>query len=737
MIDTIIGLFLQLDQAGILTIRQLLSNLLLVGVSRCIYLSTYYISYFKDDPKKIRNVMAEKPKYDLLLSILPQIAIIIGGMIFLLPAIFISLYSLCMSGIFIKNYATKVKSTDINMIGNLIIITSILISIYRFFLTKDHFSLSVIAICVLIFFLSQQMDLFGNLKQKFHESSNSTYRIGRAFYCGLLFLLIVISAIFTVGTVINAPAIQTVMVEMRDGTDLATDIYFAPNSLKGPRPVILIRTPYGKNSMSAFSMLYSTQGYHMVIQDLRGTGGSGDNETYVMFIRDSQDGVDTLDWILEQSWCNGKIATIGLSALAINTFAFAGMNPTGLVAQSLVVGTPDLYEFAMFPGGALREALVTKWIEETSPWNKDYQLNQLISHAKKDSFYNTTSLYMTPGPTFDQVNVPALHIGGWYDCFQQGTLNGYMGYDDLGGNGARGKQLLIMGPFTHGFPGEGRVGEVVFPTKTYSASSLYFDWETKLFDHILLNKDYDWSVDRVAYYMMGDLKDNSPNINDYRFASDWPIPGYSNVSWYLTDDGSLQVGTADLNNRNYSYNFDPRDPVPTVGGTNLMIANGPYDQRSIEDREDVLIFESESLAEKVDVVGRMWANLWVISNCTNTDFTVKITDVYPDGRSMLVTDGIINAIRRDGFDRDAPLLNSSGPTQVTIDLWSTAYQFNVGHKIRIAISSSNYPRFAINPNSGAPQEIYSYQYLNRYIANNTILIWPDFPSYIILPSPPS
>ena len=168
-----------------------------------------------------------------------------------------------------------------------------------------------------------------------------------------------------------------------------------------------------------------------------------------------------------------------------------------------------------------------------------------------------------------------------------------------------------------------------------------------------------------------------------------------------------------------------------------MIAPGPYDQRSAESRSDVLIFETPVLTSSIDVIGHMWANLWITSNCSNTDFTVKITDVYPNGQSMLLTDGIINAIRRDGFDKDAAPLNSSQPVKVTIDLWSTAYQFGVGHKIRVAISSSNYPRFAINPNTGTPPKLYSYQYLNQNIANNTILVGPDYPSHIILPRPTS
>ncbi|MEJ2294729.1 MAG: CocE/NonD family hydrolase, partial [Candidatus Lokiarchaeota archaeon] len=134
-----------------------------------------------------------------------------------------------------------------------------------------------------------------------------------------------------------------------------------------------------------------------------------------------------------------------------------------------------------------------------------------------------------------------------------------------------------------------------------------------------------------------------------------------------------------------------------------------------------------------EVIGNMWAHLYVKSNCTNTDFTVKISDVYPDGRSMLISDGIINAMRRDGFNKTAKSLIDEDYAEVDIDLWSTAYRFDTGHKMRIAISSSNYPRFGVNPNTGESPRAYSYQYLQRYIANNSILVGPDYPSYIVLP----
>ncbi|MBY9003341.1 MAG: CocE/NonD family hydrolase, partial [Candidatus Lokiarchaeota archaeon] len=291
-------------------------------------------------------------------------------------------------------------------------------------------------------------------------------------------------------------------------------------------------------------------------------------------------------------------------------------------------------------------------------------------------------------------------------------------------------------PFTHGFPAEGQQGELFFPTKSVSAFDLYLEWEQKLFDHALLGTQFDWTGNRVAYYMMGDLNDQSSDVNDYRFAKDWPLP-HENDTWYFDVGEGLLNNTMPASSANYSYLYDPRNPVPTLGGTNLLIPPGPYDQTSIENRTDVLKFESSILTSPYETIGHLWAHLYVKSNCTNTDFTVKISDVYPDGRSILISDGIINAARRDGFNSTAPDLNGDLNyfAEVDIDLWSTAYKFNTGHRIRIVISSSNYPRFAANPNTGAPQEIYSYQYLQKYIANNSILIGPAYPSRVILPRP--
>ncbi|MHA2335367.1 MAG: CocE/NonD family hydrolase, partial [Candidatus Hodarchaeales archaeon] len=700
----------------------LLVNLLLLVICRGLYVLVYVINYYSDQQVEGQKLFTRSEN---IYFIVKQITITLFCLLYLPIAAFIAFYSLLVSGGYLKKIGEKRNSKYIGIAGSIIYLLSPIIGLSWFITVGDILSVAAIGISIFVFLHYGSSKITLSLVELIEKRQHSFTRIPKAVHIGVFIVVIISSSAVFMGTAIyNPPAIQTVNIQMRDGIKLATDIYLAPGSFGQPRPVILVRTTYGKSGSGMYTLLYHMQGYHLVVQDTRGTFDSEDHEKFLIHMKDFQDGVDTIEWILEQSWCNGKIATAGASALANTQFPLAGMTPKGLVAQSLMIGTPDMYN-TTYQGGAFREYLAINWITGVAPDNYEYQLEHIINHPKKDSIYNTTSLFMSDGPNFSKVNVSAIHVGGWYDLFQQNTLDGYMGYDDLGLEGARGKQLLIMGPFTHGFPREGRTGELIFPTKSISSSDLYLDWERRLFDHALLGMDFDWNSNRVAYYMMGDVDDESvgDTVNNYRYAEDWPVP-HNNDRWYLNADRNLVKSSFGSTNVNYSYLYDPRDPVPTLGGTNLILPSGPYDQVSLENRDDILLFETPVLTEKIDVIGRMSAHFFVMSNCSNTDFTVKITDVYPDGRSMLVSDGII----KNQF-------NSSDPVEVVIDLWSTAYQFNTGHRIRISISSSNYPKYAINPNTGAPQELYSYKYLDRYIANNTILVGPAYPSFIILPNP--
>ncbi len=739
MIDFIIALFYFADDLGLLKLEQIITtNLIFLALSRGFYILVYLLNYYKKENNTKRTDLFLFSKQELTYFGIKQLILLLFGILFFPLTVFLSIYSLMMSGYYIKNWHFGTKERFFNIIGFLIAILTPLFSILWFtFISLDYYSIAAVAISLLVFLqyglkisklsLSQIFEKYS--KRKFH-------RLPKILQFILLFLLIAFPTSLLITTAVFSPPDKIIfMVPMRDNLKLATDVYFAPGSFGNPRPVILVRTTYGKDGMgSLYGMLYSTQNYHLVVQDCRGTFDSPAGEHYILFADAYKDGVDTIKWILEQPWSNGKIASVGASALGISEYYYAGMNPSGLLAQSIMIATPDLYRTSIYQGGAFKENLATEWLKMTAPDNYEYQLNQLISHPKKDIFYNSTSLFMDIGPTFKNVSVAAIHIGGWYDTFQKGTLDGYMGYDDLGLPSARCKQLLIMGPFTHGFPGEGRQGELIFPTKSVSGFNLYMDWEQKLLDYALLGIPFDWSGKRVAYYMMGDVDNASVDANDFRYATDWPIP-HTNDTWFLTANNELNLTGPGAQNFNFTYQFDPRNPVPTLGGSNLVLASGPYDQSSLESRDDVLVFDSPIFSKPYEVIGNMWAHLFVKSNCTNTDFTVKISDVYPDGRSILISDGIINAVRRTGFNATAPPLNDLEYTEVDIDLWATAYQFNIGHKMRIVISSSNYPRFGVNPNTGAAQRIYSYQYLKRYIANNTILVGPDYQSYIKLPVP--
>ena len=230
----------------------------------------------------------------------------------------------------------------------------------------------------------------------------------------------------------------------------------------------------------------------------------------------------------------------------------------------------------------------------------------------------------------------------------------------------------------------------------------------------------------VSYYVMGDVDKPFAPGNEWRYAEDWPIHD-SEMPWYFHDDGKLSTSPPDQSEP-MSYLYDPTNPVPTIGGQNLNLDRGPYDQTSAEERDDVLVFTSTILEEPYEATGPIKACLFVSSNCPDTDFTVKLTDVYPDGRSILITDGILRMRNRNGVDH-WEFMEPGEIYEVEVDLWSTSYIWNTGHKIRVSVSSSNYPRFLNNPNTADA----IYQNSTYNIAENTIHLGSDTPSCILLP----
>jgi uncharacterized protein len=510
----------------------------------------------------------------------------------------------------------------------------------------------------------------------------------------------------------------TYMVMMRDGVRLATDVY-RPILRSSPQGAVLIRTPYDKDSLAVVGILGILRGWPVVIQDMRGRSASEGIDTG--FKNDSTDGVDTLAWIVNQTWSNGKIVTYGLSALGIVQYCLAGANPANLTCQYIQVATPNLYKHAAFQGGEFRKNLVEDWLSDQE---SDYLLLEI-----KDNENFTLGYWgnVTLDDNWEDVNVPAIHIGGWYDIFGQGTIEGYLGYQHSGGFGARGKSKLIMGPWTHtGFFSRVQ-GELKYPLNSLDHFSLkMFRDMVRLYVKNDTDKYSGWPT--VSYYVMGDVDNPSAPGNEWRYADDWPVPA-DNVSWYFYHDGSLSTEIP-VNVEPLTYTYDPSHPVPTVGGKNLYSPAGPYDQSSVQNRSDVLVFSSPVLQEPFEATGPVKAHLFVSSDCPDTDFTVKLTDVYPDGRSMFITDGILRMRNRNTQDH-WDLIEPGSIYDIQVDLWSTSYVWNTGHRIRVEVSSSNYPRFLNNPNTadGIGKNT-SYN-----IAHNSLYVDATHPSCIILPMP--
>ncbi|UCC18483.1 MAG: CocE/NonD family hydrolase [Promethearchaeota archaeon] len=728
-------IFYQLYTLGYLNLEQIfITNLLLLIVLRGLYVVTYYFNYYKDYNKELGERIKLFTKNEKIYFTIKQISIILFGMIFYPITIYICFYSLLVSSNYMKQIGENLRLKPVVILARLINILTPFIGIIWFLLIEvDYYSIAAVGISLLVYlhygFKTSSLSL-----SKLIEKYNKRYinKFPKAAQIVVMFLLIATpTTILSVSAAFVPPDKQTYKIEMRDGVRLATDVYLAPGSFGAPRPVILIRTPYGKNGMDIYRTFYSTQDYHLVIQDLRGTHDSEGGNKFLLFTKSYQDGVDTINWILDQCWCNGKIASAGASALCLNQYYYAGMAPEGLVAQQLWFGTPEMFDHAIYQGSYHKSSVET-WIKSTAPENFQYQINTLFKYfPKNETMYNSTSLSIPIGPYYSNVSVAGIHVGGWYDHFLQGTIDGYIGYDDYGAPEARGKQKLIMGPWTHvNLFDSTRQGELDYP-KNSIGFDLAFSWEQSVFDYALLGKSTNWDGARVAYYLMGDVNISSNEWNYWRYAYDWPLD-YVNDKWYFTSTGGLINSSIPSGNKNFTYLYDPRDPVPNLGGQNQPFdLHGPMDQRPIENRPDVLIFESPVLNETVEIVGRIMGNLYVTSNCTDTDFTIKLTDVYPNGRSMLITDGSLTMRSRYNYTSEVFMTgNQYDVYNITIDCWTTAYVFAPGHRIRVAISSSNYPRFAANPNTGAPL---AYNYLNYNIANNTLLTGLKYPSCIILP----
>jgi len=512
---------------------------------------------------------------------------------------------------------------------------------------------------------------------------------------------------------------HTFTIAMRDGVKLATDVFLPATN--GAFPVLLARTPYNKSNAAGVGEDGARHKYVTVIQDTRGRFASeGDN---LAFEADGWaghwDGYDTVQWILNQPWCNGKIGTFGGSAGAITQMQLAGSGTSNVLSQHLTVGGPSLYFDVVYSGGIFRKSLVEDWLR-MSAFSPE-ALKLWTSHPNYDDYWRARELTHR----YDKVNAAAVHIGGYFDIFAQGTIDAFVGYQEQGGPRARGRQKLIMGPWTHAVFNE-KAGDLVFPNGKSPPTKAHDQW--RWFDHTL--KDNDNGINRepaVTYYVMGDTSDTAAPGNTWRTANQWPPVAATPTPFYLQTDRTVsRTGPGDAQPLRYDY--DPTNPVPTVGGAQLTIPAGPKDQRSIESRADVLVFTSEPLLEPLEVTGHVRAKLWVSSDAPDTDFFVRLCDVYPDGRSFNICEGRLRARFHKSFSVEE-LLKPGEVYPLDLDLWSTSIIFNKSHRLRVHVASSSAPGFDPNPNTGEP---FRDSPATR-VAQNTVYFDASHPSHVLLP----
>ncbi|HZZ37350.1 MAG TPA: CocE/NonD family hydrolase [Caulobacteraceae bacterium] len=509
---------------------------------------------------------------------------------------------------------------------------------------------------------------------------------------------------------------QELFAAMRDGTKLAANV-FLPEG-KGPFPVVLMRTPYLKDRMAGaqFTQRYTKAGYALVVQDVRGKGHS--EGFYAAFTDDIPDGYDTVEWVAAQPWSNGKVGMSGGSALGITANMAAIAAPPHLIAAYVIVAPTDRAENS-FMGGVLKEKDTVGWLQGQGVSDKviDSIRARVISNVEADRGDMSQGL--------KYIRIPIYNVGGWYDIFDSGNTYNFSYLQNHGANGAKGNQKLLMGPFGHGQLS----GDLAYPGADSMRANA--DEEIRWFDYWLKGID-NGIMDEppVTYFMMGPARKGaySPK-NRFIQAANWP-PASRQVRYYPTTDGRL-IAAPPETARPLSYRFDPANPVPTVGGANLNLDRGPMAQRAIGARSDYLRFTTPVLAKDVVIAGAVSVELWAATDGPDTDFMAKLVDVYPDGYEALVLDAPIRARYRNGRMADeVKMMTPGAPERLTIDLWSTAITFEAGHRIMLVITSSNAPRFEVNPNTG---EAAGSHRLAPRVATNTVYFDRDHPTALVLP----
>jgi putative CocE/NonD family hydrolase len=569
---------------------------------------------------------------------------------------------------------------------------------------------------------------------------------------------------------------------MRDGVELAADFYYP--QAPGPFPTLLERTPYNREESvlhrTKSPEFFASRGYLLVIQDVRGRYGS--EGVWYPFVADGwgllRDGFDTVEWLAKHPLCNGRIGTVGGSFAGMTQMLLAPTRPPHLVASFVRESASNLAEQWVYRGGAFELGFNLEWslrhalpalakqtgvikaaldrkqslyredplLAHPAMANPHAWLRDCLSHPDQDAFYEPFNIESQHG----EINTPMLHMGGWFDIFLDGTIANFTGLRS-GARSAKTRlaQRLLIGPWMHG-PTLGdpsfdrHVGEIDFgPDAVFDLNRDMLDW----FDYWLRNSERTARTNNgpvVRYFLMG--------ANRWCTANDWPPHQAKQLRLYFArgsvstpkslNNGRLINGKAQSKMGADSYRYDPNDPVPSIGGNTLhspalppgqpgpqvadfMATAGPRDQSTIEAR--CLTYTTDELPDDLAVVGPVRVILYVSSSAPDTDFVAKLCDVFPDGRSIQVCDGIQRARYR--LSRQRPRMLTPGDvSKLEVDLWSTAWVFQARHRLRVLVTSSCFPHFDRNPNTGLTLA----NSTETRIATNRIHIDARHPSHILL-----
>jgi putative CocE/NonD family hydrolase len=570
--------------------------------------------------------------------------------------------------------------------------------------------------------------------------------------------------------------VQTdVPAQMRDGTTLMSNIY-RPASGDG-YPVLLARLPYGKdlplNTTYLDPIRAARRGYIVAIQDVRGRYAS--EGKFTPFVREFEDGYDSVEWAAQLPGSAGVVGTVGLSYLGKTQWHAAVMQPPSL--GSMVPGQTwgNHLNGAQMRGGARELGLMQYWAQaalalgvlfrryRSEPGEIEARLPGLVGSIDAllaGGGYDVLPLTRLPDPDnltpfvrggfargaddegwaylnmdgkYDHVEAPTFHIGGWYDCFIGETLRQYEAMRERARAAGMRPPRLLVGPWTHAAFGS-TVGDLDFGIGSSGAFLGYrgdlTDAHLRWFD-ATLKGDEGALGERppVEVFVMGE--------NRWRGYGEWPVPGACPERWHLHGGGRLSREAPERSEPD-EYDYDPGDPVPTVGGAILLAPihrPGARDQRAIEDRPDVLVYTSEVLREDYTLLGPVHATVFAATSATDTDFVARLVDVYPDRRAIVVTDGVIRASEREAFPAPGVIRPAeSKPVEpgriyeYAIDLWASGITFQAGHRVRVQITSSCFPRWDRNPNTGES----GADSARTEVARQRIFHDPERPSHVTL-----